>query len=97
MAKIISIASQKGGVGKTTAALNLGFSLSRFGDQVLLLEGDPQGNARAGIVLNLLKIKGWQLPALAAVILKMSLFLKRKPAKASSNRLSMSLPEDFSM
>ncbi len=43
MRKIITIASQKGGVGKTTTALNLGFSLSRQGHRVLVMEGDPQG------------------------------------------------------
>jgi len=43
MGKVITISSQKGGVGKTTTTLNLGFSLSRFGNRVLLVDGDPQG------------------------------------------------------
>ncbi len=43
MGKIIVIASQKGGVGKTTTALNFGYELSRQGERVLLLDLDPQG------------------------------------------------------
>ena len=47
MGKIICVASHKGGVGKTTTALNLGFSLSRFGEKVLIVDADPQGGIAA--------------------------------------------------
>lgn len=54
MGKIITIASQKGGVGKTTTALNLGYSLGRFGARVVILDSDPQGGI--GISTNLKKV-----------------------------------------
>lgn len=51
MGRVILVGSQKGGVGKTTTALNLGYSLSRLGSHVIVVDADPQGSL--GIASNL--------------------------------------------
>lgn len=58
MTTVISITNQKGGVGKTTSAVNIAYYLSKMGKRTLLIDFDPQGNATSGLAIDKQSLEG---------------------------------------
>ncbi len=78
MGKIISFANQKGGVGKTTSAVNIAAALGVLGYQVLLIDLDPQGNATSGVGVMKKSLKNTAFEMLTADVPTQDVILKTK-------------------
>ncbi len=89
MGKIIAIINQKGGVGKTTTAVNLGSFLASFDRQVLLIDLDPQANASSGLGFAIDKLESGVYEALLGQI-EFSKIIKR--TKQSTLHLAPATP-----
>ena len=89
MSRIISIVNQKGGVGKTTTAINLTAYLSYFGRSVLLIDIDPQANATSGLGIRHQELERGIYEALAGVVDLSEIILDQKDFRLAPSTISL--------
>ena len=89
MGKIISVSNQKGGVGKTTTALNLSACLGILEQKVLLIDLDPQANATSGIGIDLKKNKFFNCSFIYRLTLNGKRHAKKKTEEESLTKTSI--------
>jgi chromosome partitioning protein len=85
MAKIYTLVNQKGGVGKTTTAINLGAYLARFGQRVLVVDLDPQANATSCLRIDKYSVQHGTYGVLLGQIPANQAMLKRVPREGDGN------------
>src|SRR5512136_3037682 len=83
MGRIYTLANQKGGVGKTTTAINLGAYLAYFGQRVLLVDLDPQANATSCLKIDKHAVRGGTYEVLLGTATALSFILHNPRLKIS--------------
>ena len=94
MGKIIAIANQKGGVGKTTTTVNLAASLGVLEQKVLLIDADPQANATSGLGIEVEKVENGTYQVLEHTISAKNAIIKTE-SPISKSFFKFKLSNDF--